>query len=265
MDVLQNANEVDYSYTSKELDEWFGLGTPTFIFATLLAYLLLIYKILPYYMKDREPYQLKSYIVVYNTMQMLSCIYIITGILRITSTSVFRFWVCTTLDSNTYTEYLFNRVTYFTFWLKISELSETIVFVLRKKQNQVSYLHVFHHCSTVTLIYLLLTDYRGLSALYPILLNSIVHVIMYAYYLAAAVCDAETIKRLTPIKKSITTIQMIQFVMILTQAFILVHCGISKFVVTYYAIVVVVIFYGFYDFYKKSYQANNARISNKSS
>ncbi|XP_011207174.2 elongation of very long chain fatty acids protein F [Bactrocera dorsalis] len=267
MDIFPNMNEVDYSCTSHEMDEWFGLGTPMFIFAVLMTYLLLIYKILPNYMEDREPYQLKTYIIVYNAMQMLSCIYIITGIFRIASTSVFHFWNCILLEPNSYSEYLFNRVTYFTFWLKISELSETIVFVLRKKQNQVSYLHVFHHCSTVSLIYLLCTDYRGTSPLYPILLNSTVHVIMYAYYLAAAVCDAETIKRLTPIKKSITTIQMIQFVLILIQAgFLMVRCEISKWVTTYYSVVVMVIFYGFYDFYNKAYKAaNNSRISNKSS
>ncbi|XP_067632980.1 very long chain fatty acid elongase 4 isoform X2 [Eurosta solidaginis] len=209
-------------------------------------------------MKDRPPYQLKSYIVVYNAAQMLSCAYIICEIFRITSTKIFQFWECSMFESNTHAEYLFNRVTYFLFWLKISELSETIVFVLRKKQNQVSNLHVFHHCSTITLIYVLLLNYRGGSALYPVLLNCSVHVIMYAYYLAAAVCDATTLKRLTPIKKSITTIQMIQFILILAQACVFYYqCSIAPIVIGYYIFVVAVIFYGFYDFYKKAYPTSN--------
>lgn len=46
------------------------------------------------------------------------------------------------------------HLTAFSFWLKASEMCETMVFVLRKKYNQVSFLHVFHHCATVTLIFL---------------------------------------------------------------------------------------------------------------
>ncbi|XP_017475876.1 PREDICTED: elongation of very long chain fatty acids protein 4 [Rhagoletis zephyria] len=260
MEVIQKMDEVDYSYTSQELNEWFGLRSPNFIFGVIATYLLLIYIIVPNYMKNRPPYQLKTYIVAYNSAQMLACIYIINEIFRITSTKIFRFWECSMFESNTLAEYLFNRVTYFTFWLKISELSETIVFALRKKQNQVSYLHVFHHCSTITLVYLLLVNYRGGSALYPLMLNCAVHVIMYAYYLAAAVCDAETLKRLTPVKKSITTIQMIQFVLILLQAAVMSSsCVIAPMVVGYYAFVVIVIFYGFYDFYRKAYDASLKR------
>jgi len=48
------------------------------------------------------------------------------------------------------------NLAYFLFWLKISELIETVIFVLRKKQNQVSKLHIFHHFSTVTLVYALI-------------------------------------------------------------------------------------------------------------
>ncbi|XP_054741005.1 elongation of very long chain fatty acids protein 4 [Anastrepha obliqua] len=258
MEVIEKINEVDYSFTSHELNEWFGLRAPNFIVAVIAAYLLLIYAIVPNYMKERAPYQLKTYIVVYNSAQMISCIYIISEIFRITSTKIFQFWECYMFESNTHAEYLFNRVTYFTFWLKISELSETIVFVLRKKQNQVSYLHVFHHCSTITLIYLLLVNYRGGSALYPLLLNCTVHVFMYAYYLIAAVCDENIVKGLTPVKKSITTIQMIQFVLILVHAGVIsCRCVIAPLVVGYYAFVVLAIFYGFYDFYRKAYKASN--------
>lgn len=48
------------------------------------------------------------------------------------------------------------RLAYFVFFLKLSELSETVIFVLRNKRSQVTKLHVFHHIATVTLIYLLI-------------------------------------------------------------------------------------------------------------
>jgi hypothetical protein len=37
--------------------------------------------------------------------------------------------------------------------LRIIEFIETVMFVLRKKQNQVSPLHVYHHISTVCLLW----------------------------------------------------------------------------------------------------------------
>lgn len=47
---------------------------------------------------------------------------------------------------------------------------------------------------------------------------------------------------------------MIQFCMILTQAFVMwSHCRIPLVLRIYYCLVVCVIFYGFYDFYKKAY------------
>lgn len=37
--------------------------------------------------------------------------------------------------------------------LRLIELIETVIFVLRKKQNQVSPLHIYHHISTVVLLW----------------------------------------------------------------------------------------------------------------
>lgn len=47
------------------------------------------------------------------------------------------------------------------FLLKIVELVETAFFVLRKKFNQVSALHVYHHASTVLLSFFACKFYGG--------------------------------------------------------------------------------------------------------
>lgn len=94
----------------------------------------------------------------------------------------------------------------------------------------------------------------GIGALFPIFLNSWVHVIMYSYYLFSNVFGPGVMKHLIYIKKSITIIQMIQFVFILAQAMIMWNnCQVPLIVRSYYYVVVSVIFYGFYDFYKKTY------------
>uniref|UniRef100_B4MQE6 carboxylesterase n=1 Tax=Drosophila willistoni TaxID=7260 RepID=B4MQE6_DROWI len=104
--------------------------------------------------------------------------------------------------------------------------------------------------------------FTSTAAFYPVFLNSMVHIIMYSYYLVAAVADKKVIRALTPVKKSITVIQMVQFFFILLQAVIQsIRCGVPKVVFTYFVIVVGLMFYGFYDFYNNSYKKSQRRKS----
>ncbi len=41
-----------------------------------------------------------------------------------------------------------------TMFVKLIELVETVFFVLRKKQNQISFLHVYHHVTTFVMLWL---------------------------------------------------------------------------------------------------------------
>ncbi|XP_005182215.1 elongation of very long chain fatty acids protein 4 [Musca domestica] len=232
----------------------FGLSSPEFLICVIVIYLLFVFKIGPEFMEKRQPLRLKTFVTVYNAFQVLVCLYLVDKIWELTSWNIFKFNKCTLYEANSPERKKFDDVTYITFWLKIIELTDTVVFVLRKKRNQITYLHVFHHSSTLTLVFLLLRYYRGNGALYPIYLNCWVHVIMYTYYLLANVCSAEFMRHLLWLKKSITIIQMIQFVFILFQAVMMwSRCMIPAILRWYYCMVVSVIFYGFYDFYKKAY------------
>ncbi|XP_075165179.1 very long chain fatty acid elongase 4 [Haematobia irritans] len=239
-------------------EERFGLGSPKLMLWTISAYLLFVYKIGPRYMKNREPYKLKTFISVYNAFQVLACIYIVQQVWILTSSDIFDFTICTLYERNTPIRKRFEDVLSFTFWLKIVELTDTICFVLKKKQNQITPLHVFHHTVTMTLVYLGAVYHKGQSALFPIFVNSVIHIIMYSYYLLANIYGPEFMKRLIVIKKSITTLQMIQFTLILTHTLVTWrYCKISFALTAYFLVIVTIIFYGFYDFYKKSYQENN--------
>jgi len=93
------------------------------------------------------------------------------------------------------------------FFLKFFDYVETCVFVLRKKQNQISFLHVYHHVFNVLfgLYYLkYILDERGS---FVSLLNCTVHVIMYMYYFIAA-WSPELQQMIYPIKPFITKLQM---------------------------------------------------------
>lgn len=67
--------------------------------------------------------------------------------------------------------------------VRVAELVETVFFVLRKKQNQVSHLHVYHHVSTIILLWAFFKYSAGMMEIYIAILNSMIHVIMYSYYL----------------------------------------------------------------------------------
>lgn len=47
------------------------------------------------------------------------------------------------------------------FWNKIIDLSETVVFLLRKKPSQVTFLHVAHHAIMLVLCHLHLLSIKG--------------------------------------------------------------------------------------------------------
>nr|CAD7398517.1 unnamed protein product [Timema cristinae] len=81
-------------------------------------------------------------------------------------------------------------------------------FVLRKKNNQVTFLHVYHHVSTAGITFIGAKYFPVGSATFPILPNTLVHVLMYTYYLLA-LQGPEMQKKLARFKKYLTTIQLV--------------------------------------------------------
>ena len=121
-------------------------------------------------------------------------------------------------------------------FIRTLELVETVFFVLRKKQNQVSHLHVYHHVSTILLLWAfykynaskysswltvwLITvinifqslQFTARMELFILILNSIIHVIMYSYYLLTAfkVLD-KYLKKFKPIMTSMQLVSLQKF------------------------------------------------------
>ncbi|XP_055837757.1 elongation of very long chain fatty acids protein 7-like [Episyrphus balteatus] len=246
-----------------ELDTRIDFGLSNILVIT--SYLLIVLKIGPSYMKSRPAFQLKNFIIWYNIYQIIACIYLCTRIYLIDLPS-FDYGACVDVDGlGIKVEIDFDHITNFVFWLKVTELTETIVFVLRKKQSQVTFLHVFHHSSMVFMSYSFGTVYRTSSAMFPLFINCCVHIVMYTYYLMAAVLPRNVVAKLTPFKKAITTMQMVQFTIVLLQVVVtkMNGCKIPELLLAVYITSIAVIFYGFYDFYKKSYIEAQNKINNK--
>lgn len=126
-------------------------------------------------------------------------------------------------------------------------------FVLRRKQNQITFLHVYHHMSVVCLA-LLFSRYT-FSEHVPILafLNSVVHIFMYAYYFLAGL-GPEMQKRLWW-KRYITSMQLVQFVLLFIVMAITIgwNCNVNKTTSVITLFYVSYFIYLFGKFYKKTY------------
>ncbi|XP_026047161.1 elongation of very long chain fatty acids protein 4-like [Astatotilapia calliptera] len=89
------------------------------------------------------------------------------------------------------------------------EYLDTVFFILRKKFNQVTFLHVYHHCSMFTLWWIGIKWVAGGQSFFGAHMNAMIHVLMYLYYSLAS-CGPKIQKYLWW-KKYLTIIQMIQF------------------------------------------------------
>jgi len=96
---------------------------------------------------------------------------------------------------------------------KYLDFTDTLIILLRKKSEQLSFLHLWHH-ATILLVWGWVvntwpTGEEGGSAVYAYgaWINSIIHVIMYFYYGVTAT----GIKLPSPVKKAVTTAQLTQF------------------------------------------------------
>uniref|UniRef100_A0A8D8ZHX8 Elongation of very long chain fatty acids protein n=1 Tax=Cacopsylla melanoneura TaxID=428564 RepID=A0A8D8ZHX8_9HEMI len=212
-------------------------------------------------MANRKAIKLKTVIRAYNVMQICVCSYIVyQSFANDFSVSRALFTTCYPVSKDPADQKARNIITlfYVTYLIKLSELVETVFFVLRKKFNQVSGLHLYHHVSTLYIIWYAARYYPGGVALFPILLNSIVHIVMYAYYLVSNF-GPKWQARMAPIKPYITIVQMAQFVLLIAMSFNLLspfYCkeGPQGFCFVF-APNIVIVFFLFYRFFQRTYVA----------
>lgn len=145
------------------------------------------------------------------------------------------------------------RYCWFYVMAKVIDLSDTVFFVLRKKSSQVTFLHVYHHAIMVVQSFALLKYAYGEQSLFAAFLNSLVHVVMYAYYLLSSL-GPEWQKRLWW-KRYITSFQLVQFVLIIISLAIplVKNCPTNKFTSISLIALVSSFLYLFSQFYKQSY------------
>ncbi|XP_069483430.1 very long chain fatty acid elongase 7 isoform X2 [Ambystoma mexicanum] len=142
-----------------------------------------------------------------------------------------------------------------TCWLyyfsKYIELFDTVFFVLRKKNNQITFLHVYHHSVMLWTWWFGVKFAAGGLGTFHAMLNCIVHVIMYAYYGVSALGPAY--QKYLWWKKYMTSVQLVQFIMVVThiaQFFFMEDCPyqfpVFLYVIWIYSSIFLVLFLNFW-------------------
>ncbi|KAF6198207.1 hypothetical protein GE061_007954 [Apolygus lucorum] len=243
------------------VDSWFLMSSPTPILSLLLFYLYFVLSLGPKLMESRKPFDLKYTMVLYNLYQVVFSSWLCSRLIFSWAAIKYIYnHACMPLDrgANPLVSIL-NDSTWWYFMSKVVELLDTLFFVLRKKQNQVSVLHVWHHSNMVLSTWIYLKYIRGEQAILPGFINSCVHVVMYSYYLLAAMGPA--IQRHLWWKKYITKLQLGQFLTILCYLSLLVafDCKVPSGLTAYIAINTIIFLVLFLNFYRQAYNKKDRK------
>ncbi|XP_052752181.1 elongation of very long chain fatty acids protein 7-like [Galleria mellonella] len=203
-----------YNYLFHELADsrtksWFLVAKPYEGLILLGIYLMFVFKWGPEWMKNRPPYNIERILIIYNAFQVAACSFLFYNAIIHAWGWKYK-WFCEPVDySNSEHAVTIARCVYFYYLLKIIDLFDTVFFVMRKKFNQISFLHVYHHTGMVMLIWGAVTYFPGGHGTFVGVINSFVHVIMYGYYLLTVANPS--LKGSLWWKKYITQLQILQF------------------------------------------------------
>lgn len=187
----------------------FMMSSPLPVMTILAFYMYFVNYLGPKFMARRQPFKLDRILQLYNIFQIIINIYMFYKALAFGWFWNYNFF-CEPIDfSNTPHAIEIARTVWLCFLVKVIDLLDTVFFVLRKKQNQVNFLHVYHHFGMPLVVWVAAKYLPGGHMTFTGLVNCFVHVIMYTYYLLTSM-KINT----SSWKKHITQLQLVQFFLI---------------------------------------------------
>ncbi|KAL7021732.1 hypothetical protein ACKWTF_011998 [Chironomus riparius] len=207
-------------------------------------------------MKDRKAFDLTSIINIYNIIQVFLNLFMGLGALITLFDMDDLNLTCVPVARLIKTEMGMKiiRFSHMYHLIKVIDLLDTIFFILRKKNHQVSFLHIYHHAVMAGGTYLYIKFCSGGGQPLSLgIINSFVHVIMYGYYFLTSF--KPELKQSIWWKKHITQIQMIQFAVIIFHHLLPLYyeCSFPKTLSAIVAFQNIFMLIMFSDFYVKAY------------
>lgn len=234
-------------------------GGPWKVLSLVACYLYIVKALGPKLMQNRKPFDLREVIRVFNVFM---------GLWNLWGFSLFAYrynfgitiWRCPPKEGSPPDPFLV-WIGFIFICSRLVEFADTIFFILRKKYNQVSNLHVFHH-SIVPIVFWSVYKFSPTleNGIYPYI-NSLVHVIMYTYYTLA------TFPSMVPYlwwKKYLTALQLFQFLVIIVHSLrtlFIPGCSCSNYFVFISVLMGCIFFYLFYLFYLQTYKCKGFKES----
>jgi elongation of very long chain fatty acids protein 7 len=253
--VMQNADP--------RVENFFMMSSPLSSLIICVLYVYIVESVLPRYMDSRPPYELRNILIIYNFAMVVLSGYIF---MEFALSGWFAGYSlqCQPVDYSKSPQAM--RMVNACWWFYISkfvELLDTIFFVLRKKNNQVSFLHVFHHGIMPVSWWFGVKFVPGGFGTFHAFLNSFIHFLMYIYYGLAAL--GPKYQKYLWWKKYMTSMQITQFLLVCVHSaqLFFVECN-YPILFTYwigsYAVIFLVLFV---NFYVKSYRkpASDEKLS----
>jgi len=229
MDYLADLYQRAWDQRDKRLDGYLLVDSLALNVALVSAYVFLVTVVGPRFMKDREPYNPKLLMQAYNLFQVVFCSYFVIEGGRRAWFSHYS-WVCQPVetDSDPNSSGMFVAyATWMYFLNKYSDFADTFFFIAKKKFNQVTVLHVYHHAIMPLYSYMHVRWSPGGHEILAGYINFGVHVVMYSYYFLSAL--GPWMQPYLWWKKYLTAMQLVQFVFCFGHSLIvvlgLVECG----------------------------------------
>lgn len=216
--------------------------------------------------------------MIYNIVQVIHNVYMVY--IAMTSVNLWKIFLsfnCVNLTPAEVAAY--THVIRYGFWLyttnKVLDLWDTVFFVLRKKTSHITFLHVYHHSSMPLLAFGFGKYAPGHEPTVVAICNTIIHVMMYTYYLMAAA--GPKFSRFLWLKQYITKAQIIQFCMIIVYLVVACFnsCGFNKYVTIAIIMQSGINLVLFINFYRRAYMqgrkvkcdvnSNTLKLSSKKS
>ncbi|KAM9960160.1 hypothetical protein ACTFIW_009285 [Dictyostelium discoideum] len=243
-----------YEYYLSRRDErvlnWPLLSRPNEMIYLIIGYVIIV-KLGQKIMKNKKPFELKYPLIIHNAVCTLLSLYMTIEIAHQAISNDYS-PICNPVD---YSEKGIGmaKVLWLFYFSKFVEFMDTFFMVLRKKDNQITCKHVWHHSTMPILWWLDLSYVGGGDSFLSAMVNSIIHTIMYSYYTLA----------LFGInvwwKKYLTQIQLIQFAVNLSASAYSIYydCNFIKFMHWCMIVYMLGFLVLFGAFYKNSYPTNN--------
>lgn len=243
------------------VNDWFLMSSPLPTLIICLSYSYFVKRLGPKLMENRKPFELRKTMIYYNLFQVIFSSWLFYESLASGWGGQYSLR-CQPVDySRSPMAMRMAKGCWWYYFSKFTEFMDTIFFVMRKKYDHISTLHVIHHgCMPMSVWFGVKFTPGGHSTFFG-LLNTFVHIIMYSYYLLAAL--GPKIQPYLWWKKYLTALQMVQFVLVMIHAFqlLFIDCNYPKAFVWWIGMHAIMFYFLFRNFYQETYKKREKKLA----